>query len=91
MVEPWIPRTKLSVVGWGVSGVDVTTRCEVSAFPLPTQPPSPRKKCALRGPGFHGEAEGLKALDQAVGELGFVTAIEVVGAEITVVDVVLSM
>src|SRR4029450_7545334 len=32
---------------------------------------------------------GMKALDQAVGDLGFVTAIEVVGAEIAVVDVVL--
>jgi hypothetical protein len=31
----------------------------------------------------------MKALDQAVGKLGFVAAIEVIGAEIAVVDVVL--
>ena len=51
---------------------------------------SPRKKCAVRSrrPDFDGETELLKAPDEAVGECGFVPAVEVVGAEVPVVEVV---
>src|SRR6516225_2525836 len=42
----------------------------------------------LRRPDFDGETEFLKALEEAVGELGFVPAVKVVGAEVPVVEVV---
>src|SRR4030095_4039684 len=42
-----------------------------------------------RAPMSRVRLKGMTALDQAVGDLGFVTAIEVVAAEIVVVDVVL--
>src|SRR5262252_8772148 len=42
----------------------------------------------LRRPDFDGETELLKALDEAIGEFGFVAAVEVVGAEVPVVEVV---
>src|SRR5262249_21098574 len=41
-----------------------------------------------RRPDFDGETELLKALEEAVGEFGFVPAVEVVGAEVPVVEVV---
>ena len=48
-------------------------------FDLPTRARSPRKKCQLRGPGFHSEAEGLKTiafLDQTYFLLGLVPLLE---------------
>src|SRR5262252_4463653 len=42
----------------------------------------------LRRPDFDGETELLKALDEAVGEFRFVPAVEVVGAEVAIVEVV---
>src|SRR5512138_1275187 len=41
-----------------------------------------------RHPDFDGETELLKALDEAIGEFGFVAAIEVVGAEVAIGEVV---
>src|SRR5229473_8481245 len=46
----------------------------------------PGKSCRA---DFDGKAELVKTLDEAVGELGFVPAVEVVGAEVAVIDVVL--
>src|SRR5262245_63770463 len=42
-----------------------------------------------RRPDFDGETELLKAVDEAMSELGLVPAVEVIGTEIPVIDVVL--
>src|SRR5207244_11971003 len=59
-------------------------------FP-PGTGPSPRKKFAVMSgrPHFDGDAEILKPRDESLGELGLVAPVEVVRAEVAIVDAVL--